>query len=356
MSGMSAVDAALRRYPTWWQDRYGTEVRSLTADLAAEGRSPRRLAVDLVRGAIRVRAQAEGMPKRFGLWATRTRLSIALATLPWMVAVPLVLIAMGSQRLHATGGMVVHSGITPAGSHLHLLPTGGAFIPAHGTFPPSAPPLTMAGSMAAYAAFAMIPLLIITLVVLATGWGRLIGAIRTSCSPQRAKVTVLAWTPGFALLADIGLIAAQIAVRPSRFGGGMNGRPIIPLNGDPAAAHALGILLAVVAIAGWLVSVACIAAVAAHADVAAADLRFGRTVAVIVTALFTMLAGAYATWGIGLILQARQAARGRFTVITYSNHALWLPTIVVVVALVALSVAGTRAATKSWKVIALELI
>ncbi len=225
MSGMSAVDAALRRYPTWWQDRYGTEVRSLTADLAAEGRSPRRLAVDLVRGAIRVRAQAEGMPKRFGLWATRTRLSIALATLPWMVAVPLVLIAMGSQRLHATGGMVVHSGITPAGSHLHLLPTGGAFIPAHGTFPPSAPPLTMAGSMAAYAAFAMIPLLIITLVVLATGWGRLIGAIRTSCSPQRAKVTVLAWTPGFALLADIGLIAAQIAVRPSRFGGGMNGRP-----------------------------------------------------------------------------------------------------------------------------------
>jgi len=68
------------------------------------------------------------------------------------------------------------------------------------------------------------------------------------------------------------------------------------------------------------------------------------------------LVAAYTMWGIGLIMQARQAARGTFTTIAYSSQDLWLPMILVLFILVAFSALGARAAVRSWKVISLELI
>jgi hypothetical protein len=135
-------------------------------------------------------------------------------------------------------------------------------------------------------------------------------------------------------------------------GGGLN----VPLNGNPAAAHALGVALEVVAIVGWVVAIVCVAAAAKRAEIAPSDLRFGRAVSTIVAALLALLVAAYTVWGIGLILQARQAAQGSFTTIAYSNEGLWLPMVLVLFVLVALSALGARAAVRSWRVISLELI
>jgi len=355
MTRAFAVEAALRCYPTWWQVRYGDEVRSVADDLGTEGRTAKRLAFDLVRGAIRVRTGPQGMPKVYRLWAKRTRLSIAVATLPWMLGAPFVVMAMGSSSLHSLGGKVIYDGFTPVGSRLQLLPTSGHYPLNHSGFPPLAPPLTVAGSIAACAVLGIAVLFFVTLIVLAIGWSRLTTGIRHSSSSQRRNVMLLAWAPGFALLADIGVFVTQTLVRPSVYRLS-TGAPAVPLNGNPAAAHALGVVLAIVAIVGWLVSILCVAAAAKQAEIAPSDLRFGRTVSTTVAALFALLVAAYTMWGIGLIMQARQAARGTFTTITYSSQGLWLPMILLLFVLVALSALGARAAVRSWKVISLELI
>jgi len=350
MSGPFAVETALRCYPGWWRDRYADEVRSVSADLRTEGRSAARLTFDLIRGAIRVRTRADGMPKVYRLWATRTRLSIAVATLPWVLVAPLVLMAMGSQILHSSagqGGQVFPDGISLIGSN-NLEVMGR-----HGPMP--APPLTPAGWVVIDASRAILVLFLVTLLVLIAGWSQLTGGIRKSSSPTRRRIALLAWAPGFAFLADISLIVTRNVVGPSAYrehGGG----PMVPLNGNPAAAHSLGVVLEVVAILGWLVSIVCVAMAAKRAELARYDLRFGRTLSVVVAVLLAALLGAYSTWGIGLIVQARQSTRGSFTTIAYSNHALWLPAFMVLIVAGVLSALGARAAVRSWRVISLELV
>jgi hypothetical protein len=348
MTKTFTVEAALRCYPTWWRSRYAEEVRSVATDLGAEGRSASSLAFDLVRGAIRVRVRAQGMPTVYRLWATRTRLSIAVATLPWLVVAPLVVMAMGTQSLHSPAGRVVSSGFS-----FGFAPHNLQLFPTHGRLPTPAPPLTLAGSTVVDAALAIVALFFVTLIVLAFGWSRLTSGIQRSSSPHRRKVSLLAWAPGFALLADIGLVVALIVVHPTVYYS-TTGGPVVPLNGSPAAAHALLVALGVVAIVGWLLSIVCVGVATKQADVAPADLRFGRTVSVIVAALLAALLVAYATWGIGLIVQARQAASGSFTTVSYSNQGLWLLMLCVLVSGTVLSVAGARAAVRSWRVISVQ--
>jgi len=67
--------------------------------------------------------------------------------------------------------------------------------------------------------------------------------------------------------------------------------------------------------------------------------------------LFGLLVVAYATWGIGLIVQARQGENGNFTTIEYSHPGLWLPMMLVLTIAVGLSVMSARVARSSWKVI-----
>jgi len=341
------VEAALRCYPAWWRSRYAEEVRSVATDLGAEGRSASRLAFDLVRGAIRVRVRAQGMPAVYRLWTTRTRLSIAVATLPWMLVAPVVLMAMGTQSLSSRVGRIFPPQLSLIG------PNDLQVMGRHA--PMAAPPLTSAGWVVVDGSRAVLALFLVTLMVLTVGWSRLTSGIQRSSSPHRRKVALLAWAPGFALLADIGLVVALILVRPSRYHS-TNGGLMVPLNGNPAAAHALGVALGIVAIVGWLLSIVCVGVATKQAEVAPADLRFGRTVSVIVAALLAALLVAYATWGIGLIVQARQAASGSHTTIAYSNQGLWPPMMCVLISGVVLSVAGARAAVRSWRVISIQFV
>jgi hypothetical protein len=58
----------------------------------------------------------------YDLWSTRTRVSIAAATLPWLLMAPLLLTAMGNQSLHSSKGQVIWSkrhwshGVRPDGA------------------------------------------------------------------------------------------------------------------------------------------------------------------------------------------------------------------------------------------------
>ncbi len=347
MTGAFAVEVALRCYPNWWQVRYADEVRSVASDLSVDGRSTSRLVFDLLRGAVRARARAQGMPRVCQLWATRTRLSIAVATLPWMLVAPLVLMSMGTQSVRSSVGRISPSQLSLVG------PSSLEVMGRHA--PMAEPPWTSARWAVVDGSLAILVLCLVTLMVLIVGWGQLVGGIRRSSSPHRRKIGLLAWAPGFALLADIGLVVARGVIGPSAYRW-TPGHPMVPLNGNPAAGHALGFALGIVAIVGWLVSIACVAVAAKRAEIAPADLRFGRAISVIVASATALLLAAYTTWGIGLIVQAREAARGTFTTMTYSNQGLWLPVVLVLLVIVALSTLGARAAVRSWKVIALEFV
>ena len=134
---------------------------------------------------------------------------------------------------------------------------------------------------------------------------------------------------------------------------GGRSRPPVPLDGHLAAAHVLGTILAVVAVVGWLASIVCVAMAVKRADIAPLDLRFGRSVSVVVAALFTLTFVAYAVWGVGLLLQSGEAVHGRFTTIAYSRQDLWPLMLVVLLLAVLLSTASASVARRSWKAIAL---
>lgn len=76
---------ATHAYPSWWRARYGPEIDRLMADLLDSGASRVRVAVDLVRGGLAVRLRASGMPSSPELWGERTKWSLFIAILPWMV-------------------------------------------------------------------------------------------------------------------------------------------------------------------------------------------------------------------------------------------------------------------------------
>jgi hypothetical protein len=342
------IELALRCYPQWWQNRYGVEMRSLVADLTDGGRSSLHVTLDLLGGALRARTRAAGMPPVYDLWSARARFSITAATVPWMVLAPLVTIAIGGQSLHASIGRIWPPQLLLFGqSHLTLIHnhTGAAV---------GAPPLTGAGQTAWWADQCMNLVFFLALFVLFAGWSGLIGAIRRLDTPHRRRFLLLAWAPGLSVLADIALIVTQDIVAPHNFVG-RGGRPLVPTDGHPGLAHALGLTLGIVAIAGWAISVVCVIVAARRAEIAPADLRFGKSVSVVSAALSIALFCAYATWSVGLLVQTQQAAHGGFTTIAFAHQNLWVPVLAGLFVAVAVSTHAALAARRSWRVISLGL-
>lgn len=224
----------------------------------------------------------------------------------------------------------------------------------HGAlYPTAAPPLTPSATLVLYGGVAISLLVLFTFVILISGWSGLAGAIKRSSVPHRQRLRLLAWVPVLSLITDLALSIVEDKFRPDNFHSLRNGQEVAS-GGNPAALHALSIALPAVVIVGWIVSVACIAVAARRADVSASDLRFGKSVSVVVAALFAALVVAYAIWGVGLLLQARQASRGNFTTISYSHPAIWPIMMFVLVVGAVLSVMGAFAASRSWKVISVK--
>jgi hypothetical protein len=210
--------------------------------------------------------------------------------------------------------------------------------------------------------FAFAMLFLMPLIALISGWSGLRGAIRRSDAPHRRWLLLLAWAPVLSLLIDAVLIFAQNSVRnPSHYVPGSlqtNGHFVpphmVPSAVHASAVHAFAVILPIVAGFGWLLSVACVAVAARRAQVEPSDLRFGKSVSVVVVVLFAFEVLAYVTMGIGLIVQAREAAHGSFTTISFPHQDLWVPMILVLLIAELLSCLAARAASRSWRVISIS--
>jgi len=269
------------------------------------------------------------MPKDYRLWSMRNKISIAGATLTWLLIAPIIGMTTGTQKV----GLRFASTARP----YHVPP-----------LLPTAP----AARIVTYAGLAMGIIAFITVLLLISGWSHLIGGIRRSNAPDQSRTLWLAWVPGISfLLWLVGAIVDWIAIRPSAMTISGRDHHITYLNGYPATAHVFGIALTVTGIGGWLLSIACIAVVAKRSEVDLSELRFGTGLSTTVSALFALLFAAYVAWGIGLTLEGRQAAFGGFNVISYSRQSLWLPTAILLGLAVAISIASARAARKSWNVL-----
>ena len=91
MTRASRITAiALRTYPLWWRERYQDEMVVMIQSLLDDGRSPFRVATNLVVSSLRTRLVGAGAPASREFWLRRTQRSLLAATLPWFATVPLV--------------------------------------------------------------------------------------------------------------------------------------------------------------------------------------------------------------------------------------------------------------------------
>jgi len=82
---------ALNTYPSWWRERYHDEMVVVIQSLLDDGRSPLRVAANLVASSLRTRLVGTGAPASREFWVHRTQRSLLAATLPWFAIVPLAM-------------------------------------------------------------------------------------------------------------------------------------------------------------------------------------------------------------------------------------------------------------------------
>ena len=82
---------ALSTYPSWWRERYQDEMVVVIQSLLDDGRSPLRVAINLLASSLRTRLVGTGVPASRRFWVHRTQRSLLAATLPWFAIVPLAL-------------------------------------------------------------------------------------------------------------------------------------------------------------------------------------------------------------------------------------------------------------------------
>jgi hypothetical protein len=61
------------------------------------------------------------------------------------------------------------------------------------------------------------------------------------------------------------------------------------------------------------------------------------------------------TWGVSLLVQARQTPHDSFTTITYAHQNLWSLMVLVLLSAVTLSAVSASAARRSWRIVSSTL-
>ncbi len=119
---------ALSTYPSWWRERYQDEMVVVTQSLLDGGRSPLRIATNLVASSLRTRLVGTGAPASRKLWVHRTQRSLLAATLPWFAVVPLAITCYLSigQYGYFHGPVSLH--LSRAGMVARVLQQGMLFV------------------------------------------------------------------------------------------------------------------------------------------------------------------------------------------------------------------------------------
>ena len=340
----SFIDVALRSYPKWWTERYGDEMRAVIDDLKAEGRSENKIAVGLLHDAMRSRLQARGMPRTYGLLATRTRTSVAVGTLPWLATLPFVLFITGRFVLHSSLGSI------QSGYPFQLSLSGTRVVSSSGTqlFHSS---MSSATWVIGISTMVITGLFLLTLMVLGIGLSVLRHGIVREKSSNRRSMYFLTWVPLVSVLAIFALGITQEMISNeghwSRFPKGQ----IEWVNGHPVLAAFMGNAGWAIAIAGWLITMAGLAVVSNRVNLPPDTLRFGRTVSVLTSISMTLTFITFIIWDVALYVQANQAHAAGAIVVSYPRHDLWLPIALALGLACLASIFGATSARRSWRTI-----
>jgi hypothetical protein len=118
---------AMRTYPSWWRERYQDEMAVVIQSLLDGGRSPLRIATNLMASSLRARLVGTGAPASREFWVRRTQRSLLAVALPWFAIVPLAMTCYLSVGQHGffRGSFVVH--FSRAGVVVRALQQGALF-------------------------------------------------------------------------------------------------------------------------------------------------------------------------------------------------------------------------------------
>lgn len=365
------INAALALYPAWWRDRYGEEVRTVSADAVAGGQSLLRVTTGLTVGAIRSRATGAGMPQQFPVWARRTRACIVVATIPALVMLPLIFFTFKQGQQN----------------HLPLV---------------SSSSLSEAGHIA-YGAFGIMALAgLMALGTIISGYASLAGAVRRTSAdrPRRRVALVVVLAAAFVVVglaagtvAFFGLVAVGIVVwgflsmrRAVRHGNGddralRNMVPIpallallaviiwvtselvgphrfklqqgvdVPLNGHPALAHGLLLAAATSLGLGWIATFGLLVLVSQRAHITLDDLYSGRLVGLTLSVLLWVMAAAAVVSAVALSRQGSMQ-QSTYSVVTTSWGHWWFAGALGLMVAATVSTLGAVAARQAWRVAA----
>jgi hypothetical protein len=349
MARRSIIDVALRCYPTWWRERYGDEMRATIESLREEGRSAFSIALGLFRDAVRSHLAARGMPRTYGLLATRTKASITTATIPWMAVIPFVLSVTGPTHLSSLGG-AVNAGypfqLTFLRTQVYVSPRGFDIRPhyVHATIS-TTDWIIGFSNMAIQAAF------FLTLMALGIGLAAFRFGIRREKRVNRRRMYLLTWLPVATLVTFVGLAVAQNAVQnQATYRGSSHGNVYLG-GGHPAIAAFIGNLEWIVAIGGWLLSMVALAVVSRKVTLPPDTLRFGRTMSILSSTSLSVTFVAVVVWGVVIDARGPVVARAGTVVATYPEHGLWILLVFVLGVATLLSIAGASSARQSWQTI-----
>lgn len=345
--GSSLVELALRCYPTWWNERYGDEMRAVIDDLKDEGRSETRIAFGLLRDAVRSRLQARGMPRTYGLLASRTRTSVATGTLPWMAIVPFVLFIVGRFTLHSSSG-VVQTGYPFQLTSFRTRVVSETGV--HWVHPSIATSTWVAGT----STMVMDGLYFLTFLVLAFGLSALRNGIIREKGTNRRSMYLLTWVPVATFVLLIVLDVAQSMLNNGSHPQQLIDGQTVFLGGHTAVAALMGNLMWTVGIVGWLLSLFGLAIVAKRVNLPPETLRLGRTVSVLTSISLMVTFLAFVVWGVALDVQNAQTHVAGEIVATYPRSDLWIPMTIALGIASVVSIYGATSARRSWRIIYLQ--
>jgi hypothetical protein len=313
------LDAVLRLYPPWWRARYEEEVRAIASDVIAAGRPPWRVLGNLFTGAMRLRATGANTPRQFAHWAGRTRASIAVATLPVLAVIPVVIYVLQGRQ-----------GISPGRTT---------------TSPFRAYTLSGAGHVANYASLAIALALLLAVSTLLWGYVGLARAVRRRAGQDR-RLRRLAWMPGIAALLTVATWVPASFVRPHLYleSAGVSRA----LDGSAPLAHGLYVASAVCLGLGVSAGLLMVVLVARQARLSISDLASGQAVGFTTSALLWVMAGGAMT---SVVALARQGG-GNYAVLTSSWGSWRIAGALVVVAAAVVSTMGTVNASRALRVAA----
>jgi hypothetical protein len=317
--GSGLLDALLALYPPWWRARYGDEVRAISSDVIAGGRSPWRVSGNLLVGAVRTRVGGGATPRQFVHWAGRARASIVVATLPVLAVIPVIFSFLQERQ---------------------DLPPGQ-------TTPFAFYGVSEAGHVADDAIVVMALAMVLAVSTILWGYVDLSGAVRKRGDNDR-RLRRLVRVPGRSILCALILWVAAIFARPNEWLGVQGASK--PLDGHPALAHALTVASAAFLGMGLAAALVMAVVVARRGTLSLPDLSSGRWVGVTTSVLLWVMATAAVTSVIALGRQGDAAHRGYDVVIT-SWGSWWIAGVLILVLAAVVSTIGAANATRSLRVI-----